>query len=112
MTPRELLRTCAERYLTLSVSASGDKLVVAPADAVDQELRARLLAAKPALLQILAGPRLEDGLPAEHCAACGSPSWWTSNERPGWHCAYCDARPDPFRQGRIVIVAAGAWGRH
>jgi hypothetical protein len=113
MTPAELLRRCAERGLTVSVSEDRTKLRIVPTQKLDPDLRAALVAHKPVLLQLLAGPPLAaDGLPAEHCRACGSPNWWTSAARPGWHCSYCDERPEPFTQGRVVVIAAGAWGRH
>lgn len=110
MTPREVLTLARDRGLHLE--ANGDKLRVIPAEALTEDIRSLLLATKPALLQLLAGPRIEDGAPAEHCRSCGSPNWWTSHARPGWHCSYCDPRPEPFMQGRIAVIASGEWARH
>jgi hypothetical protein len=52
------------------------------------------------------------GLPLDQCPTCGCPSWWTSHVSPGWHCASCTPRPEPFMQGRIVVVAGGEWLIH
>lgn len=111
MTPLETLRTARQRGILLS--ATGDKLqVTAPPGALDGQLRDALGRNKPAILQMLLGPRLDDsGVPVEHCRACGSPNWWAAQDKPLWRCSYCHNRPEPFI-GRSVVVASGEWGIH
>jgi hypothetical protein len=99
MTALETLRVARERGLTLTVS--GDKLLVFPADGVDAELRAALAACKVELLKML--PRLDKrGLPEGSCQLCGSSHWW---ERGGqWHCSGCEVWPD-----QLVRTCAIGW---
>ena len=109
MSPQETLRLARARGITIEVA--GEKLRVAPAAAVDSVLREALAAHKAELLRLL-GPILDSlGLPVRQCAFCGCPSWWTSYSSPGWHCASCNPRPDPFH-GRSVVVAGGEWLIH
>ncbi len=112
MRPADLVREARERGVELNVD--GERLLIrAPAGVLDDELRAALKTHKPAILQILSGPRLDqDGRPLDQCCACGSPGWWTSDTSPGWHCSHCVPRPEPFMQGRIVVVHSGHWGKH
>jgi hypothetical protein len=57
MNAQETLRAARERGLTLK--AAGDKLRIAPAQAVDDVLRAALVAHKLAILRMLTNPRAE-----------------------------------------------------
>jgi hypothetical protein len=110
MTPQETLRLARARGITIEVA--GEKLRIAPAGAVDSALREALAAHKAELLRLL-GPTLDgSGLPIHQCAFCGCPSWWTWDASPGWHCASCTPRPEPFMQGRSVVVAGGEWLMH
>jgi hypothetical protein len=115
VTPRETLDAARSRGIRLG--ARGDALrVVAPAGTLDAELQAALVRSKPAILQLLAGPTLDEaGRPTEHCRACGCPNWWTSATHSGWHCSACEPRPESFNldyTGRVVVVDAGAWAKH
>ena len=107
----EILREARRRGIELV--ANGDKIKLRwPDGALDDSLRAALARYKPAILDLLKGPRLSaDGLPLD-CCGCGSPNWWISDLHPNWACSYCYSRPEPFRQGRVVIVNGGLWARH
>jgi hypothetical protein len=110
MTARETLATCVERGI--SVSIHDGKLRLAPAAAVDPDLLEDLRCHKSAIIELLAGPAVDhEGLPFEQCRVCGAPNWWSSDAFPGWHCSYCLDRPEPFWQGRVVVVCGGQWGR-
>ncbi len=111
MTAHETLKAARARGITIQVA--GDKLHIAPAAAVDRALRDALAAHKAELLKLLGGATLDtSGRPIDQCRACGCPNWWTSDASPGWHCSSCIPRPEPFRQGRIVVVAGGEWLLH
>ena len=105
------LRGIRERGI--EVTANGAQLRLrAPDGLLDDSLRQDLARYKDDILELLKGPRLCDrGLPLD-CCACGSPNWWKSAARQGWHCSYCEPRPEPFAQGRAVIVNSGHWGKH
>jgi hypothetical protein len=107
----EILREARRRGIELI--ANGDKIKLrSPDGALDDSLRDELARNKPAILDLLKGPELcPEGRPLT-CCACGSPNWWTNATHPGWHCSYCVERPEPFLQGRIVIVNGGMWSRH
>jgi hypothetical protein len=110
MTPRETLKLARARGISIEVV--GDKLRIAPAAAVDPLLRDALTLHKMKLLQMLAGPRLdEERRPLDQCATCGCPTWWQTNSQE-WHCDYCEPRPRPFLQGRVVVTAGGEWLVH
>ena len=110
MTLEQTLATCHDRHIR--VTTHRGKLRLRPARAIDAELLEALRRHKLAIIALLTVPDVGDeGLPTAQCRGCGSPNWWTSNAFPGWHCSYCVERPEPFRQGRIVVVCGGEWGR-
>ncbi len=108
MTPHQTL--AAARKLGITIQVADGKLRLTPATAVDPNLKDAVLANKPTIIKLLAGPSLgSDGLPLEQCCACGSPSWWQLKEAPRWVCAHCEPRPEPFL-GRSVVLPV-AYGR-
>jgi hypothetical protein len=110
MTAQEVLRLARARGITIEVA--GNRLRIAPATAVDSVLRDALTAHKSELVKLLGTTLDASGSPVDQCRSCGCPSWWTSNTSPGWHCSSCSPRPEPFTQGRIVVVAGGQWLFH
>jgi hypothetical protein len=111
MTPVELIQVARAKGIELT--ADDDKLRVrAPTGALDSDLRNALTRHKPAIIRLLAGPATDHNGPTEHCRICGSPNWWQSNGSPTWHCGHCEPWPQPFTQGRTVVVAGGEWSKH
>jgi hypothetical protein len=113
MTPYETLVAVQTRGLVLTVA--GDKLRIAPADAVDQALFAALTENKSAILELLAGASQDaTGRPLKQCGACGCPTWWRQTGATTWTCDHCTPRPTPFDRigSRILVVAGGEWGKH
>jgi TubC N-terminal docking domain len=84
--------------------------VKGPVGALDALLRDALVAHKPEILRLLAGPQIgEDGGPVDQCAVCGCPIWWRAASGI-WRCDQCEPRTDAVC--RIFVVAGGEWAKH